>query len=152
MTAKKKGESVLRVKSIKNGVVIDHITSGKSPEVLHILGIDDEFSDTVTLAMNVDSGEFGKKDIVKVENRALSNAELNQISLIAPNATINKIKDYKVVAKDRVKLPSEIIGSLKCSNPNCITNKDRESVKTVFLVKQKQPLVLYCKYCERNLL
>lgn len=152
MTRKKKEEGVLRVKSIKNGVVIDHITSGKSPEVLKILGIDGEFADTVTLAMNVDSKAFAKKDIVKVENRELSDAELNQIALIAPNATVNKIKNYRVVEKDRVKLPDEIIGSLKCSNPNCITNKEREPVKTIFIVKQKEPLILYCKYCERSLL
>jgi aspartate carbamoyltransferase regulatory subunit len=149
---KKKEEKVLRVKSIKNGVVIDHIAKGKAPEVLRILGIGEDFSDTVTLAMNVDSKAFGKKDIVKVENRELSTAELNQISLISPNATINKIKDYKVVKKELVKLPSEIIGSLRCSNPNCISSKDREGVRTVFIVKRKEPLVLYCKYCERTLL
>lgn len=149
--SKAKGEETLRVKRIKNGIVIDHIKQGKSPEVLKILGIDANFQDTVTIAMNVPSSVYGKKDIVKVENRDLKPNEINQIAIIAPNATINKIKDYKVIHKETVKLPKEIIGTIKCSNPNCITNVEREPVASIFIVRQADPLVLTCKYCERTL-
>jgi len=151
MAAKAKGRDMLRVKSIKNGVVIDHIRHGKAPEVLRILGIDEEFRDTVTLALNVSSSVHGRKDIVKVENRDLSASELNQIAIISPNATINKIKNHKVVDKKKVKLPKQIIGAIRCSNPQCISNKRREHVRPTLLVTQSEPLVLKCKYCERNL-
>lgn len=154
MASKKKSDKeggTLRVRSIKNGVVIDHIPSGKSPRVLEILGIDRSFTDTVTIAMNVPSSVHGKKDIVKVENRILKPSEVNQIAVVAPCATINVIKNFKVVSKENVRLPEKIVGALRCPNPNCITNKDREPVESVFLVKQKDPLILSCKFCERNL-
>ncbi len=151
-TSKKESKKILRVMRIKNGVVIDHITAGKSPEVLNVLGIDEDFTDTVTIAMNVPSSIYGKKDIVKVENRDLNASELNQIALIAPNATINNIVEYKVVRKETVRLPETIVGSIRCSNPKCITNKEREPVQSVFMVKQAKPLVLICKYCERSLI
>ncbi len=151
MTKKKESDKTLRVLRIKDGIVIDHITSGKSPEVLKILGIDEDFHNTITIAMNVPSSIHGKKDIVKVERRQLNPTEINQIALIAPHATINKVKNYKVIGKETVELPDKIIGSLKCPNPNCITNKEREPALSIFLVKQKSPLVLTCKYCERSL-
>ncbi len=140
----------LRIKPIRNGIVIDHIKQGKAPEVLRILGIDEKFGDAVTIAMNIPSKVLGKKDIVKVENRNIKTAEINKIALIAPNATINRIKNYKVVKKKKVVLPKKIIGIVDCPNPQCITNKEREPVRTVFLVQHTDPLTLICKYCERQ--
>ncbi|OYT55184.1 MAG: aspartate carbamoyltransferase regulatory subunit [Candidatus Altiarchaeales archaeon ex4484_2] len=146
----KKQERKLKIRNIKNGISIDHITAGKAPEVLKILGIDRGFTDSVTLAMNVKSSKMRKKDIVKVENKDLDVNEINKISVIAPQATINWIHDYQVVKKEKVKLPDELIGIVKCPNPSCITNKEREPVKSIFLVKNTNPVVLVCKYCERE--
>ncbi len=140
----------MKIKLIKNGVVIDHIASGRSLEVLRILGIGEGYSDEVSLAMNIPSDMLGKKDIVKVENRDIKTNEINKIAVIAPKATINRIQDYKVVKKEKVVLPNEIIGIVKCSNPQCVTNKTREPVKSAFLVLQREPLTLCCKYCERE--
>ncbi len=144
-----KKKDVSRIKLIKNGIVIDHIKSGKALEVLRILGISENFPDTVTLAMNVPSKSMHLKDIVKVENRDIDQKEINQIAIVAPRATINRIRDCKVVKKDRVALPDEIVGIIKCPNPKCITNKEREPTESVFMVRQKEPLVMKCKYCER---
>lgn len=144
-------EEILRVRRIKNGVVVDHIPQGNAPKVLDILGIDESFTDTITIAMNVPSSIYGKKDIVKVENRRIKEGELSQIALIAPMATVNVIKNYKVVKKEVVKLPELIVGSIKCPNPSCVTNKEREPVQSVFIVREREPLVLSCKFCERNL-
>lgn len=144
-------EEILRVRRIKNGVVVDHIPQGNAPKVLDILGIDESFTDTITIAMNVPSSIYGKKDIVKVENRRIKEGELSQIALIAPMATVNVIKNYKVVKKEVVKLPGLIVGSIRCPNPNCVTNKEREPVQSVFIVREREPLVLSCKFCERNL-
>ena len=98
--------------------------------------------------MNVKS-RIGKKDIVKVENRELDPREVDKISLIAPKATINIIRDFEVVEKHRVKLPDEIFGIVKCSNPTCISNS-KEPVKSRFLVTCKDPPTIKCYYCERE--
>lgn len=140
----------LKIEMIKDGTVIDHIKHGKAPEVLKILGIDEKFQGVIAIAINVHSKVLGKKDIVKVENRDLNGNEVNKIAIISPNATINKIRDYKVVEKYKVELPKEIVGIIKCPNPSCITNKSLEPVVTKFLVKSQEPLILLCKYCERE--
>ncbi|MBN2013741.1 MAG: aspartate carbamoyltransferase regulatory subunit [Candidatus Altiarchaeota archaeon] len=145
-----KKDQRLKIKTIKNGIVIDHIKQGRALDVLRILGIYGNFRDAVTLAMNVPSKDLGRKDIVKVENRDIDSSEVNKIAIIAPEATINKIKDYRVISKERVSLPELIVGIIKCPNPQCITNKEREPIESVFIVKQKDPLILSCKYCERE--
>jgi len=138
----------LKVPRIKNGTVIDHITAGNAVKVLHILGIPKSSSSTVSVAMNVKS-KLGKKDIVKVENRELKRSEVDKIALISPKATINIIRDYEVKEKHRVKLPDEIIGIVKCSNPTCISNS-KEPVKSRFKVISKDPARIKCYYCERE--
>ncbi|MEA3255504.1 MAG: aspartate carbamoyltransferase regulatory subunit [Candidatus Altiarchaeota archaeon] len=145
-----KEDRPLKIKPIRNGVVIDHISQGKALEVLRILGIGEGYKDEVSLAMNIHSKRFGKKDIVKVENRDIKTDEINKITIIAPNASINRIRDYKVVKKEKVVLPNEITGIVTCPNPKCISNKEREPVKPVFSVVQRNPLILCCKYCERE--
>jgi len=137
----------LKVPLIKNGTVIDHITAGNAVKVLIILGIP-ETSSVVSVAMNVKS-KLGKKDIVKVENRELDPKEVDKIALIAPKATINIIRDYEVAKKQRVKLPDEIVGIVKCSNPTCISNAN-EPVESRFLVIKKDPPRIKCYYCERE--
>jgi aspartate carbamoyltransferase regulatory subunit len=97
--------------------------------------------------MNVDSGKLGKKDIVKVEDRELLDEELNRIALIAPAASINIIRDYLVIEKRPVDLPDEILGVVRCQNPNCISNT-LEPIKSRMLVKAKNPVLLRCLYCE----
>jgi len=150
VTAEKQDEK-LRIKTIRNGVVIDHIRQGRALDVLRIMGIYGDFADAITLAMNVPSKNLGRKDIVKVENRNIDTAEINKIAIIAPEATINTILEYKVTKKEKVSLPDLIVGIIKCPNPQCITNKEREPIKSVFEVKEKDPLILRCKYCEREI-
>jgi aspartate carbamoyltransferase regulatory subunit len=145
-----KNDNPLKIKPIKNGVVIDHISHGRALEVLRILSIGQDYADEVSLAMNISSGKQKKKDIVKVENRDIKSDEINKIAIIAPNATINRIRNYKVVKKEKVALPSEITGIITCPNPKCISNKEREPVKSLFAVVQRDPLILSCRYCERE--
>jgi aspartate carbamoyltransferase, regulatory subunit len=137
----------LKVKPIRNGTVIDHISANKALRVLKILGLPSEET-AVTLAMNVQSSQMGNKDIVKIEGRELASREVDEIALIAPYATINIIRNYEIVEKGKVNLLDEIKSILTCSNPNCITNSD-EPVVTRFIVLQNEPLVLRCHYCER---
>jgi aspartate carbamoyltransferase regulatory subunit len=146
-----KRDQKMKIKLIKNGVVIDHIAAGRSLEVLRILNIVGvDYEDEVTIGMNIPSKSMGKKDIMKLENRDIKTDEINKIAIIAPRATINRIRDYKVVKKEKVVLPNEIIGIVKCPNPQCISNKAREPVQPFLVVVQRDPLTLSCKYCERE--
>jgi len=138
----------LKIPLIKDGTVIDHITAGNAVKVLHILGIPKGTSSVVSVAMNVNS-KMGKKDIVKVENRELDPQEVDKIALIAPKATINIIRDYKVAKKHKVELPDEVIGLVSCSNPTCVSNA-KEPVKSRFKVVCKDPPKIKCYYCERE--
>ena len=138
----------LIIPPIKNGTVIDHITAGHSVKVLRILGIPQEHSSIVSVAINAKS-KLGKKDIVKVENRELAKEEVDKIALIAPKATINIIRDYSVAEKHRVELPDELVGITCCSNPTCISNY-KEPVPSRFNVLSKDPPRIKCYYCERE--
>jgi len=139
-------EVTLRVSKIKNGTVIDHITSGYALDVVKILGITGKGGNIVTIAMNVPSKRMGKKDIVKIEGRELKAEEVDKIALIAPNATINIVRNYKVIDKKRVQLPKVIKNIVRCANPACISNS-REPVQPIFYVESKEPLYLKCHYC-----
>ena len=115
-------QSELMVRRIKEGTVIDHIDEGKGLQVLDALRIDGHDGSLITIALNVPSGKSKKKDIIKVENKFLKDDDTNKIAVISPKATINIIKNYKLVEKRRVALPNEIDRIFQCSNPECITN------------------------------
>ncbi len=139
----------LKIKAIENGTVIDHITANKALHILNVLGLPDADTQNVTIAMNVFSSEIGRKDILKIENRELDHRELNQVALIAPKATINIIRDYEPVKKDKIMLPEKITSILKCTNPKCITNYENEPITPIFNVIEKNPPVVRCHYCEK---
>jgi aspartate carbamoyltransferase regulatory subunit len=134
----------LRVSKIENGTVIDHITGGQALNVLGILGIDGSAGEVVSFGMNVPSDRLGQKDVVKVEGRELSQSELDVLSLIAPAATINIIREYDVVEKHRVERPETVTGILECPNHNCITTED-EPVESAFDVLDDG---VRCQYCD----
>ncbi|WP_331232770.1 aspartate carbamoyltransferase regulatory subunit [Natronorarus salvus] len=134
----------LRVSKIRDGTVIDHVTAGHALTVLGILGIDGSGDETVSVAMNVPSGETGRKDIVKVEGRELNQDEVDVLSLIAPAATINIVRGYDVVEKSRVDRPGEVIGVLSCPNRNCIS-AGSEPIESRFSVLDDG---VRCAYCE----
>ncbi len=139
-------KKTLRVSKIRNGTVIDHITSGHALDVIKILGITGHTGGVVTVAMNIPSKKLGAKDMVKVEGRELKSEEVDKIALLAPHATINIVRDYKAVEKQRVKLPSVIRGIVKCANPACVSNSD-EPIQSTFYVEREEPLRLKCHYC-----
>jgi len=138
----------LRVSKIRSGSVIDHISGGHALDVMRILGISRRRSGVVSIAMNVPSKRLGIKDVVKVEGRVLDSSEVDKIALLAPHATINIVRDYKVVDKKRVKLPEVVKGVVKCDNPACISNSN-EPVQSKFYVEKEEPLRLKCHYCGR---
>ncbi len=140
-----------KVTPIRNGTVIDHIECGMALKVLKIIGVDGtDVRSTVSILMHVSSQKVGWKDVVKVEDRELDPNELEKISLISPNATINIIRDFNVAEKYKLTIPNEVIGIVRCGNPNCITNLN-EPVEPEFNVESKEPPTLRCIYCDRIL-
>ena len=137
-------ETELRVSKIEDGTVIDHITGGQAVNVLAILGIDGTSGEEVSVGMNVPSDRLGRKDVVKVEDRELSAAELDVLSLLAPDATVNIIREFDVAEKHRVSRPAEVTGVLSCPNANCITTES-EPVDSRFEVLEEG---VRCTYCD----
>ena len=70
-----------RVTAINNGTVIDHVPAGSALAVLQMLGFSGERSSPISLVMNVPSSKHGRKDIIKIEDRELTQDELD-LSLI----------------------------------------------------------------------
>lgn len=136
----------LKVDPIKMGTVIDHIPANKALQVISI--IKPAKDDVVTIGINFSSKKFTRKDIVKIEGRELTSAEVNSIALVAPNANVIIIRDYEVVNKRLVQIPDEIIDSAVCGNPKCITNAEKMSTR--FTTVSRQPVRLRCDYCERT--
>ncbi|TFH10371.1 MAG: aspartate carbamoyltransferase regulatory subunit [Candidatus Thorarchaeota archaeon] len=141
------GDDKLRIVKIHDGTVIDHIRAGKALEVLKILGITGEDGNVVSLAMNISSSKIEKKDIVKVEHRFLKDEEVARIALVAPEATINLIENSRLINKYCVELPEIITDIMRCPNQRCVTNKEREPIRSKYQVISHKPIQLKCLYC-----
>jgi aspartate carbamoyltransferase regulatory subunit len=139
-------DKILEVSAIKDGTVIDHIPADSLFKVISILRLD-KIEGTVTFGTNLISKKLGKKGIIKLSGVFFMDKDINRISLVAPEAKLNVIRDYSVVEKKVVELPDEIYGIVKCVNPMCITNHER--IVTKFMVVDKREVKLRCHYCEK---
>jgi len=135
-----------KVPAIKDGTVIDHIPSRDTFRIIRILN-PQEFIHPISVALNLDSKKMGKKGVIKIDNRFLTKGEVNRIAILAPKATVSIIRNYKVQEKIKVKIPEELVGIINCTNPVCVTNK--EKVVSRFKVLNKDPFEVKCHYCER---
>ena len=138
-----------RVTAIKNGTVIDHIPSGQALKVLELLNLSGDTSVPVSLVMNVPSKKMGAKDIIKVEDRELTQSELDRLALVAPDSSIAIIRAYSVAEKLNVNLGDEVINVVRCTFSNCITQNPREPLPHRLNVIRTAPLALRCHYCQR---
>ncbi|MCD4772771.1 MAG: aspartate carbamoyltransferase regulatory subunit [Bacteroidales bacterium] len=138
----------LVVSAIENGTVLDHIPAKSVFHVMKILDLDN-IENQVLIGTNLDSKKFGKKGIIKVRDKFFKNKEVNKIAIIAPSATLIEIKKYKVTYKKQVKTPTEISGSVKCVNPNCITNHENIISKFTVIKNPDGEIKLECRYCEK---
>jgi aspartate carbamoyltransferase regulatory subunit len=138
----------LEVSAIEEGTVIDQITSRSTFKVANILNIQD-IDQVVLIGFNLSSKKLGRKGIIKIGGKLLTQEEVNKISLIAPDATVNIIKDSEVVKKFKVAIPDSIEEFLKCFNPNCVSN--HQNIQSRFHVINKSPIRIRCHYCERHM-
>ena len=141
--------SMRRVTAIRNGTVIDHIPSCQALRVLEMLGIGGKSSVPVSLVMNVPSKKMGAKDIIKVEDRELTQTELDRLALVAPDAHVAIIRAYSVAEKLTINLGSEVSNVVRCTFSNCITTNMREPLPHRLKVISRDPLHIRCHYCGR---
>ncbi|MBR2380297.1 MAG: aspartate carbamoyltransferase regulatory subunit [Paraprevotella sp.] len=139
----------LLVAALENGTVIDHIPSAKLFEVINLLHLE-QMKSSITVGYNLKSQKMGHKSIIKIADKFFSDEELNQLAVISPNVTLCVIRDYEVVEKKEVILPSELKGIVKCANPKCITNN--EPMSTHFHVSDMSKKVLRCHYCNKEVM
>lgn len=138
-------ERAYKVFKIENGTVIDHIPHWKAYKVLQILDLMGK-TNLVTVGFGLDSRQFGKKDLLKIENKQLTQYELNKIALVAKNATINIIENAKIKHKFKVSIPRELNNLIVCENLGCITR--HEKVPSKFYTISDDPIRVKCHYCE----
>ena len=134
----------MKIDSIKNGIVIDHITAGKAMKIYNLLGLD-ELDCSVALIKNVSSSKMGKKDIIKIDTDF--HVDLDILGYVDPGATVNIIQNEEMVAKKKLELPEKLTNVIKCKNPRCITSTEQE-LPQIFKLTDEDKKIYRCIYCE----
>ena len=129
---------------IKDGIVLDHITAGRSMEIYNILKLD-RLDCTVALIQNADSGKLTKKDIIKISTPMDLN--LDVLGYVDPGVTVDIIRNGHLAEKRQVGLPTKLTNVLFCKNPRCITTTEQE-LPHIFLLTDPEHRVYRCLYCE----
>ena len=137
----------LVVSALENGTVLDHIPAEnvyKAIDLLNLRGVESQ----ITIGINLASKLYGRKGIIKIADKFFEDEDLNKLALIAPKATVNIIRDFKVVEKKKITMPKEITGIARCMNPTCVTN--HQPIKTRFTTIAKgDEISLLCHFCEK---
>ena len=134
----------MKIDSIKNGIVIDHITAGKAMEIYQLLNLE-SLECSVAIIKNVQSKKMGRKDIIKID--ADISINLDVLGYIDPESTVNIIKDGRLAEKHHPELPCKLINVVSCKNPRCITTTEQE-IKQIFKLTDKDSRTYRCIYCE----
>ena len=134
----------MNVDSIRNGIVIDHITAGLGMRVYNLLGLD-KLECPVAIIKNVQSKKMGKKDIIKIDADISLNMDI--LGYVDPGITVNIIKNGALVEKKSIELPEKLVNVLACKNPRCITTTEQELAQ-IFKLTDREKRVYRCIYCE----
>ena len=134
----------MKIDSIQNGVVLDHIQAGKSMEIYKYLHLD-QMDCSVAIIKNVRSGRMGKKDIIKIDSPV--ELDLDVLGYIDPNITVNVIRDGVRVEKKKLELPKQLVNIIRCKNPRCITTAEAQ-LNSIFYLSDAETHTYRCAYCE----
>ena len=135
----------MKIDSIVNGIVIDHIGAGRAMLLYKLLKLDQLQDHSVAMIMNVQSQKMGRKDIIKVD--ADIDLDLDVIAYVDPHATVNIIRNEQLVEKKAIHLPEKLVNVVKCKNPRCITTTEQE-LPNLFLLTDRETGTYRCRYCE----
>ncbi len=134
----------MRVDSIKNGIVIDHITEGNGMKIYNFLKLA-ELECPVALITNVSSRKLGKKDIIKID--ADIDVDMDILGFVDPGVTVDIIKNETLTEKRHIDLPERLTNVLKCKNPRCISMTEQE-LPQIFKLTDRENRIYRCIYCE----
>ena len=134
----------MNIDSIRDGIVIDHITAGCGMKLYELLGLD-KLDVSVALIRNVTSRKMGKKDIIKIDADIPVNFDV--IGYVDPGATVNIIKNGELSEKLTIGMPERLTNVIKCKNPRCITTTEQE-LDQVFRLSDRDRQEYRCIYCD----
>ena len=136
----------MNIGQIKDGIVLDHITAGRSMEIYNVLNLD-KLDCTVAMIQNAESTKMGKKDIIKIST--LMDLNFDVLGYLDSGITVNIIRDGKVAERRHLTLPERVVGVIKCKNPRCITSVEQELVHE-FKLTDPVKKVYRCIYCDQK--
>ena len=135
----------MNIDSIRTGIVIDHITAGRSMRLYELLGLGSLEDVSVAIIQNAVSHKMGRKDIIKIDADIPVNFDV--IGYVDPTATVNVIRDGQVVDKRVIGMPQILRNVIRCKNPRCITSTEQE-LDHVFRLSDRKHEIYRCVYCE----
>lgn len=134
----------MKIDSIQNGIVLDHITPGKALQVYNDLELK-KLDCSIAILQNVTSNKMGRKDILKIDKEY--DVNLDVLGYIDPNITVSIIKDGQTIEKKKLALPEKLINVKKCKNPRCITTTE-QGIPQIFKLTDAKNRIYRCIYCE----
>ena len=135
----------MKIDSIKDGIVLDHITAGRGMRIYQLLHLE-ELDCPVAILKNVPSKKMGKKDIIKISDADL-HLDFAVIGYVDPEITVNVIREGSCVEKKHVELPEELENVIRCKNPRCITTTEQE-LPHIFRLADRHDGIYRCIYCD----
>ena len=149
-------EFKIGTKPVDNGIVIDHI--GKGEDISTIWDHIDKARKILDLNVVSSHGVYkshktGKyKGVLSLPGmKKFDLVKMKKLSAIAPETTLNIIKDSLVQKKYKIHFPPKIydFDQISCKNPDCISHPDHHENATPFFYKTEQNTFI-CKYCDKN--
>lgn len=134
----------MTIDAIQNGIVIDHIPAGRGMELYRLLGLS-SLDCQIAVIQNAPSKKMGTKDFIKVA--AALEIDTDLLGYFAPDATVNIIRDGKLIEKKKIALPESLTNVIHCKNPRCITTTEQE-LPHVFRLTDREKRTYRCIYCE----
>ena len=128
------GKKHMIVNPIENGVVLDHITAGKTMDIYKVLSLD-KLGCTVAVIVNAPSKKMGRKDVLKIYD--VIDLNFDVLGYLDPGITVSIIAGGEVVRRISLDLPEQVEGVLRCKNPRCITSCEQE-LPHVFKLTDRQ--------------
>lgn len=152
---KQRGTFAEGVKPIQNGIVIDHICRGDEPavirrhmaKIIEVMKLTDGRGGEWVSSSTKDKGVF-KGIIFRPGEYRFSRSDLKRLSAVAASCTLNLIKNGKIEAKYRTRLPPRIYNfdDLVCKNKDCVSHPAQaEGAPAVFLRTADNRYA--CRYC-----
>ena len=151
-----KKEFKIGTKPVENGIVIDHIGKGEDINTIweHIYKI------RKILEMNIISShgvyqshkDQKYKGVLSLPNlKEFDLIKMKKLAAIAPETTLNIIRDSVVRNKYRVHMPPKIydFDEISCKNPDCISYPGHHEKTTPYFYRTKDGNFI-CKYCDKK--